>query len=338
MDDKVGMPDTPPAVVDNRPVTVSVSMLVYNHAKYLRKALDSVLMQNVDFRYQIGVGEDASQDNSQEILLEYANRFPERFCLILHPHNVGTHENVNSRLKFLTGEFIAPLEADDYWTDPNKLQKQVDFLRSHPDYSAVAHRVTVVDGNGDITMPADFVYSKIYCTESDYTLDHFSRYLMPGHTGSMLFRNFFLGFTPRQHQIYTDSMAMGDRKSSLVNVLSGKVHCMDASMSAYRRHQASWSGQSRPGGTSYFTYFESFALEKLAWDLFAVKIDFSKMRFKAWFGVVAFFVQAPSAGNFRAVLKVWRYGGKRLNKLLFLLGHILSYPVRAFLNKQRSAS
>ena len=71
------------------PITVSVSMVVYNHGKFLRKALDSILMQEVNFRYQIVVGEDASNDDSKKILLEYAKRYPGYFLLLLHEKMLG---------------------------------------------------------------------------------------------------------------------------------------------------------------------------------------------------------------------------------------------------------
>lgn len=308
------------------PITVSVSMLVYNHGKFLRKALDSILMQEVDFRYQIVVGEDASDDDSKAILLEYAKRYPGYFLLILHEKNVGVQENVRSKLPYLTGEFIAPLEGDDYWIDRHKMQKQVDFLRAHPDFSAVSHKAVVVDENGQEL--SDKSYIRAYCQDSEFTMKHFQEYLMPGQTGTMVFRNYLRWFTPKQHEIFGYSTVMGDRKLTLVTLLSGRVCCMEECMSAYRRHTGAWNSTKRPGGSSCYQYFESFETERLAQELLNVRVDLTGFRFRAWFGTVVYFLKEPSGENFQAVWRVWNHGGKRLGKIAFLIFHTVSFPFR----------
>lgn len=309
---------------DDMPIVVTVSMLVYNHSKYLRQALDSVLMQKVNFRYQIVVGEDASTDESRSILLEYAERFPERFCLILHEQNVGIEENVNSKLPYLTGEFIAPLEGDDYWTDPDKLQKQVDFLRTNPEYVAVSHRIKTVDEDGN-TIPDSFL-NGMYCEDGEFTLQDLLNYRMPGQTASMVFRNYLLGFTETQMKVYMASRVNGDRKVTLVNTLTGRVWCMPDVMSAYRRHPDSWNHVERPGGSACYHYFESYQIEALAYDLYQVSIDFSTARTHAWFGTVAHFVRHPSTENLQAVVRVFITGGKYLKKVLVLAAYLLRLP------------
>ena len=308
------------------PITVSVSMVVYNHGKFLRKALDSILMQEVNFRYQIVVGEDASNDDSKKILLEYAKRYPGYFLLLLHEKNVGIQENVRSKLPYLTGEFIAPLEGDDYWTDCHKLQKQVDFLRDHPDFSAVSHQAIVVDEEERILPQKS--YNRAYCQESEFTRKHFEEYLMPGQTGTMLFRNYWQQFTPKQKEIYGLSTVMGDRKRTLATLFTGRVYCMEERMSAYRRHPDSWNGVERPGGSSCYQYFESFELEKLARQLFSIEMDFTQFRFRAWFGTVIYLLGRPSPENLQAVWRVWNHNGRRCQKLIFLFIHTLFYPVR----------
>ena len=112
---------------------VSVVVLVYNHEKYIADALDGILMQKVDFEYEIVLGEDCSTDKSREIVLRYAQRHPEKFKLLLHESNIGANANQRTILSACTGKFIAFCEGDDYWTDPLKLQKQVNILIEHPD-------------------------------------------------------------------------------------------------------------------------------------------------------------------------------------------------------------
>lgn len=122
--------------MDNTP-TVSIFMMAYNHEKYVAQALDSVLMQKVDFEYQIVLGEDCSTDNTREIVVSYAERYPKKFKLLLHKTNIGAVNNQNLIFAKCTGKYIAMLECDDYWTDPLKLQKQVEFLDKNKEYSMV---------------------------------------------------------------------------------------------------------------------------------------------------------------------------------------------------------
>jgi glycosyltransferase involved in cell wall biosynthesis len=116
---------------------VSIAMLAYNHENYIREAIESVLQQKTFFNYKIIIAEDFSNDETRKIVLEYQQKHPDIIKLILQNKNVGASQNNIDLLSNLEGEFIAALEADDYWTDPLKLQKQVDFLEANPDYGLV---------------------------------------------------------------------------------------------------------------------------------------------------------------------------------------------------------
>ena len=94
-------------------------------------------MQKCNFNFDIVVGEDCSTDKSREILLEYQNRYPGKFKLLLHENNIGAANNQLEVFKNCKGKYIAMCEGDDYWIDPLKLQKQVDFLDANPDYGMV---------------------------------------------------------------------------------------------------------------------------------------------------------------------------------------------------------
>lgn len=129
-------------------MNVSVGILTYNQAQYIRQCLDSVLMQEVDFDYEIVVGDDASSDGTQEILREYATRYPDKFVLLLGENNEGISMNYKKVLSACKGEYIALCEGDDYWTDPHKLQIQLDFLESHSDYGFVGTYNTLLFPDG----------------------------------------------------------------------------------------------------------------------------------------------------------------------------------------------
>lgn len=128
---------------------VSVLMLAYNHAQYIAQAVDSVLMQQVDFDYEIVIGEDCATDNTRDILIRYQQENPEKIRLLLPEKNLGMHDNLIQTFKACHGSsYIALLEGDDYWTSPDKLQKQVDFLDAHADYTLCFHNALILHQDG----------------------------------------------------------------------------------------------------------------------------------------------------------------------------------------------
>lgn len=123
---------------------VSVFCLTYNHRKYIRKALEGILNQKTTFNYNILVFDDASDDGTSDILLDYQSRYPDRIKIYVSPHNTYGKPERKDLLrklydKYLTGKYVAWCEGDDEWIDSNKLQIQIDFLETHPDCSMVSH-------------------------------------------------------------------------------------------------------------------------------------------------------------------------------------------------------
>ena len=127
-------------MLDNKPL-VSVFCLTYNHAPYIRQCLDGFLMQRTSFDYEVIINDDASTDGTTEIIKEYENKYPEIIIPIYHEENLYSKGERGFWNKYCLpraqGKYIALCEGDDYWTDPYKLQKQVDFLEGHPEYGLV---------------------------------------------------------------------------------------------------------------------------------------------------------------------------------------------------------
>lgn len=132
---------------------VSVLTITYNQQKYVAQAIDSILMQQVNFDYEIVIGEDASTDRTREIVLEYAGKHPDKIRVLLRDAAVAEHDrarglggktNFVNGLLSCRGEFVAWLDGDDYWTDTLKLQKLVDFLERHPECSVSFHNAMVL--------------------------------------------------------------------------------------------------------------------------------------------------------------------------------------------------
>lgn len=116
-------------------ILVSIVCITYNHEPYLRQALEGFLMQETSFPVEIILAEDCSTDGTRTICEEYAAKYPDKIHYIWSETNVGAVENERRAIAAARGKYIALCEGDDYWTDPLKLQKQVGFMESYPEYS-----------------------------------------------------------------------------------------------------------------------------------------------------------------------------------------------------------
>jgi len=127
---------------------VSALVVTYNHARFIAQALDSVLMQEAPFPWEILVSEDASTDGTREIVVEYQRRHPGRIRLLLSERNLRSNRVVARGFEAARGEYVALLDGDDYWTARDKLAKQAVFLDAHPECAMCFHNATVVHEDG----------------------------------------------------------------------------------------------------------------------------------------------------------------------------------------------
>ncbi len=129
---------------EDQNVLVSVCVITYNQDKFIRKCLDSILMQDIDFRYEVVVGDDCSSDSTQAILIDYQTRYPSTIVPVFSDKNTGISANYQRVLSRCRAKYIALCEGDDFWIDSRRLQKQVDFLEGHPDYGFVGGNVNIL--------------------------------------------------------------------------------------------------------------------------------------------------------------------------------------------------
>ncbi len=130
---------------------VSVCMITYNHEKYIAQAIEGVLMQECDFPVQLVIGEDHSTDHTRQICEGYAGKYPNQIILLPDPgKNLGPALNFTQTFNACNGDYIASCEGDDYWTEPQKLQKQVDFLEANKEYLFCGHGYLTVDENNEV--------------------------------------------------------------------------------------------------------------------------------------------------------------------------------------------
>ncbi len=146
---------------------VSIIIITYNHESFIAQAIESVLKQKTNFPFEIIIGEDCSSDKTKIIVEKYSNLHLNQIKLITSTNNVGIIANELRCLKKAQGDYICFLEGDDYWTDPYKLQKQVDFLENNPEYGLVHSNVNhfnestgklSTDFNKNTSIPSGDIY------------------------------------------------------------------------------------------------------------------------------------------------------------------------------------
>ena len=207
---------------------VTALIVAYNREKYIAQALDSVLMQVVDCDYEILIGEDCSTDATRDIVIEYQKPHPNRIRLLLHEHNLGYIQNERECLRNCRGEYIATLDADDYWTSTDKLQKQVEYLDKNEDCSACFHKVTVFSEDRSF----ESYSSPHHSLQRTLCLDDLVASL-PICSCSIMFRRCALDDSLMA--AYSQAV-VGDWELSLFLAEHGRIGYIDQEMAAYRKH------------------------------------------------------------------------------------------------------
>jgi glycosyltransferase involved in cell wall biosynthesis len=216
--------------------SVTVRITTYNQARFIRACIEGVLMQVADFPVEILIHDDASTDGTSDIVREYADRYPDFIRAFVRKRNqrsLGKRIRTKTLLRLSRGKYTALCEGDDYWTDPQKLQKQVDVLEARPECSLCFHNARVVY-DGKPSKEDVFIRSprQVYTVE-DVILEP---WFVP--TQSMLYRTAWEVFpTWRRH------IANGDLGLQLCLADQGPFCCLPDLMSVYRKHGSSLSAK-----------------------------------------------------------------------------------------------
>lgn len=218
-------------------ILVSVCVITYNHCNYIRQCLDGILMQQTNFPIEVIVNDDCSTDGTAEIIKEYELKYPHLFKPIYQVENQYSKGVRGMFAKFCfpkaKGKYIAMCEGDDYWTDPLKLQKQVDFLELNHDYSICGHNFiayneascrfetfdTGIDGTYQLN---DLINRHVFCS-----------------TLSIVFRNDALDV-----EYYLNCRCPIDVVLTYMLLKKGKGFCLPSEMAVYRKHEGGvWSSK-----------------------------------------------------------------------------------------------
>jgi len=215
---------------------VSVLLTTYNHEKWIAQAVDSVLMQKTNFDYEIVIMEDCSTDSTRDIVLDFQRKYPDKIRLILSEKNKNDSSNFITAWQTSPSQYVAILDGDDYWTSSHKLQRQVDFLDTHPEYTICFHNVTILYEDGSHE-PWDHACGKP--KETSTLEDLWAGNFIPGPS-PMLRKGLFGEFLN-----WFDTDRWTDWPLYILNAQHGNIGYIDKLMGVYRVHsEGLWSGRS----------------------------------------------------------------------------------------------
>lgn len=208
---------------------VSIICITFNQEKFIRKALDSFLMQETEFRIEVLVHDDDSTDGTPKIIKEYAKKYPQIIKPIFEQENQykkGTFQFVNDMFTMAKGRYIAMCEGDDYWLDSKKLQKQVDFLEKNKDYSICFHNVEIFYEDGSQESQISQISSRAQgahsLTISNLLKDNFI------YTCSVMYR-------AQPYDTLVNSVLPQDLYLHLFHAKHGKIGFLNDVMARYRK-------------------------------------------------------------------------------------------------------
>lgn len=224
---------------------VSVVLISYNEENYIAQALESIIRQKTDFAYEIICHDDASTDATQEIILEYQDKYPELIVTVFQSENKMQTGEHNIPMEYCypvaRGKYIAYCDGDDYWTDDYKLQKAYDYLEGHPDYTMCLHNFSFLFANGELKI------SDCPAKDRDYSIDEFIRwdYKSVPQIGASMFRKDLAVDRPAVFVKIgggkESKRPISDQPLYIFLAMHGKVRYFSDAMSVWRRHGNTWT-------------------------------------------------------------------------------------------------
>jgi glycosyltransferase involved in cell wall biosynthesis len=225
----------------NREIIVSICCQTYNHKDFLAQCLEGFLMQKTNFTFEILLRDDASTDGTTEIVRWYLEKYPDIIVPLIYEENQyqkGVSPFLDN-LKRAKGKYVAICEGDDYWTDPFKLQKQVEFLENNVKFYSCAHLTKIQSENGELLIPTDIWQDNI--DKTNISIIEILNIKPPFHISSFMFnKKVFddLYLEKGYAQIWGGSYS-GDRILMFMFADNGRIGLLAENMSIYRRNAMS---------------------------------------------------------------------------------------------------
>ena len=215
-------------------ILVSINCTTYNHEKYIKDSIEGFLMQKTNFTYEILIGEDCSTDQTKQIVEEYVEKYPNLIRMITSEQNVGARLNSQRLIEASKGKYIAECEGDDYWIDPYKLQKQVDYMESNEDCTFCFHNANIIKANKKIEQQSKSMLLSQRKDRFGEEKENFSA----GELAVLGFIPTASFFYPRRLMVsppeWYFTAIVGDNSIKLLTTSHGYAHYIDEIMSVYR--------------------------------------------------------------------------------------------------------
>lgn len=216
----------------DEPIMVSIFCITYNHSKFIAKAIEGFLMQQCNFKIEIIIGDDCSDDGTTQIVDSYVAKYPQIKRLVA-PQNIGPIQNMIRVALAAKGKYVATCDGDDYWTDPHKLQKQIDFLENNPDYVICTHYTRKINADDTEVTFLDFKPKPLSYSFNDLIVNKQAH----TNTVTLVYRN-----CEEVRNIYAQDWFLKvnacDKFLKLYStwVTGKKIYVFPETMSSYRRH------------------------------------------------------------------------------------------------------
>lgn len=219
---------------------VTVCITTYNRVEFISKTLDSIIEQKTNFEFEISISDDCSTDGTQKVLLDYKERYPNQIRLIFRDKNVKVTQNCFEQIQSVSSKYIALCDADDYWTDKNKLQIQFDFLEKNENFVLSFHNCFKFDSK------TGKIIAESYLSD-DRKRDFTKNELLTGYhapTSTLMFRNVPFLHTEDLKKFYSSHHNNDLILLSLLSKFGAAKYQDEISNTAFRVHEASiWSSK-----------------------------------------------------------------------------------------------
>ncbi len=295
---------------------VSVMCLAYNHQPYIRQALDGIFMQKTNFDYEVIIHDDASTDNTADIIRTYIPKHSQKINAVFQTENQYSKDVSMFMLlyPYCKGEYIAICEGDDYWTDPLKLQTQVDILDNHPKYSGCGHNVDIVDENSN---PHNDAWIKKNIDVQENTIKHIKHIYMHmrlAHTCSLVFRKSLVdNIAVSTLSEYKSIEINDDNKLSALIAANGEFYHLNKIMACYRyvaTHGDSWNARTQGKNLSFASLKGFLQVDKFLSTHYGISGLYEHTYNRLIRNAISFYLTSPTQENrdiLTSALKIWSF-------------------------------
>lgn len=317
---------------------ISIICITYNHVNFIRDAIEGFLKQKTRYSYEIIIHDDASDDGTADIILDYYYKYPDIIKPIIqkqNQHSKGVDIILEIIINHAKGKYLAFCEGDDFWSDPNKLENQVSFLENNIEFVGTAHRTLLI---GEDRQP---LYSKqslsvndfyAYCKERRFTLEHIQRGMMPGHLSSLIFKaSLIKNLDIKILNKYKEWRTVGDRKISALTAAQGDYFCFDKIMSHYRylpNNGKSWSSRQKNKNNTLPIFWGNIDTMNLINNNFNKSIKLNKKIFLCLYHAVVYFIKHPSLDNFKIIKDIFELQTYKVKAIITSMFYAIIFPFR----------